>query len=185
MTPRIYAPLGSALVPWHPAGDQPAIRIGIVTDDQGLRSEHDALIRHAPPSLKPREYRISAAGRCSDHRPVLQQLRARLHDDDVDAIQLASPRLAAVWMRWLSVRLGLPLISTHDGVPGGEASSSVRGIARRHYETWLYGRCARVVISSEPRVGPCCVTGGPASAWSLQQPGLIPRPSHRPGARRP
>ncbi len=149
MTPRIYAPMGSALVPWHSAGERPAIRIGIVTDDKGLRSEHDALIRHAPHSLQPREYRISAPGRCSDHRPVLYQLRARLHDDDVDALHLASPRLAAVWMRWLSVRLGLPLISTHDGVPGVEASSSVRGIARRHYETWLYGRCARVVISSE------------------------------------
>lgn len=105
MTPRVYAPLCSALVPWHSAGEQPAIRIGIVTDDKGLRSEHDVLIRHAPHFLQPREYRISAAGRCSDHRPVLQQLRARLHDDDVAAIHLASPRLAAVWMRWLSLQV--------------------------------------------------------------------------------
>ncbi len=152
MTPRIYAPLGSALVPWHPAGDQPAIRIGIVTDDQGLDSEHDALVRHAPDYLQPREYRLSASGLCSDHRLGLHQLQVLLRDHNVDAIHLASPRLAGLWTRWLSVRLGLPLISTYHGAPGDNAVDrwpSVRGIARRHYESWLYGRCARVAISSE------------------------------------
>ena len=188
MTPRIYAPPGSALVPCHSAGGRPAIRIGIVTDDQGLDSEHDALVRHAPDYLQPREYRLSASGLCSEHRLGLHQLQVLLREDDVDAIHLASPRLAGLWTRWLSVRLGLPLISTYHGAPGDNAVDRWPRCAASPGGTTNRGSTGGAQEWQSPLnagASTCCVKGGPANAWSWPQPELIPTPSHPPSARRP
>ena len=131
-------------------------RIALIVD--GRHSEvHDAPTQlraatlHHPDDVALEEYVVARSGSSSNGGRGLWGLRARLIEDDVNAIHVLSPGFAAVTARWLSVGLQLPLIASYHG--GGDSRTdtgpgSLNSVARRHYERWLYKGSFRIVVSS-------------------------------------
>ena len=130
-------------------------RIALITDGRH-RELDDASARlravslHHPYDLEPLEYVVSGAATSIDGRRAVWGLRARLIEDEIAAIHVLSPGVAAIAARWLSAGLQLPLIATYGGAAeyATPAHGGLSAIVRR-YERWFYKGCARVVVSSE------------------------------------
>ena len=111
------------------------MRVAVFTDadfdrPDGVTTSLGALLRHAPPDLRPRIYTLSdlevdepeylalrspalPTGRHTPlHLPRLRELTRRLALDDVRAIHLTTSGPAGLAARWLAGRIGLPLIGS-------------------------------------------------------------------------
>jgi len=139
-----------------------------------------ALLRHAPPDVRPRIYTLSdldvdepeylalrspaiplkIGGLSQMHVPRLRELERRLVGDEVRAIHVTTPGPAGLAARYLARRMGLPLVgSIHAShLPGvmdagsGASGRQYGASVRSHYLRWLYGACLRVLVPSADAV---------------------------------
>ncbi len=135
-----------------------------------------ALLRHAPPDVRPRIYALSdldvdepehlalrspalplAVGGWPLHFPRIRELERRLAADDVGAIHISTPGPAGLTAKYLAHRTGLPLVgSLHPPVVTSAAPDGRAGTNRRrhlvplwpHYLRWIYATCAKVLVPS-------------------------------------
>ena len=137
------------------------MRVAVFTDADfdradGLTTALAALLRHAPPDVRPRIYTLSdldvdepqflalrspaipfPVGRHAQlHLPRLRELERRLAIDDVRAIHLTTPGPAGLAARVLAYRTGLPLVGSlsssavADASGGGPARTICRACCR-------------------------------------------------------
>ena len=150
------------------------MRVAVFTDADfdrasSLTTALGALLRHAPPDVRPRIYTLSdldvdepdylalrspalplpmAAG-ATLHVPRLRELEKRLAADGIGAIHLTTPGPAGLTARYLAYRTGLPLVgSVHTGcVPDALGHGSAHRV-KLAYLKWLYGACLKVLVPS-------------------------------------
>ena len=172
------------------------MRVAIFTDNDfdrcnGLTTTLQAVLRHAPPDIKPRIYtfsdleiderdylalrcpRLSVPGR-ADLRiflPKLGHLQRRLAQDEIHVVHLTSAGPAGAAARFLARRTGLRLVgSFHTRLGGPKPSVWYPRTQMDSYIRWLYGRCERVLVpshDSSERLG--------AAGWDSTRLAVWPR----------
>jgi glycosyltransferase involved in cell wall biosynthesis len=133
-----------------------------------------ALLRHAPPDVRPRIYTLSdldvdepeylalrspgvplqIEGWSPMHVPRIRELERRLASDDIRAIHLTTTGPAGLTARYLAHRTGLPLVGSIHTSLFPRFSDAAGGFGARwrgasvmpHYLRWLYGGCRKVLI---------------------------------------
>jgi Glycosyltransferase Family 4 len=167
------------------------MRIAVFTDVDFDRASSvttalGALLRYAPPAVRPRIYTFSdlevdepsylalrspavplPVGAAPLYLPRLRELERRLRSDDVRVIHLTTPGPAGVAARVLANRVRLPLVGSLHGsaLPesGGRAHA---GPVVSRYLRWLYGGCTKVLVPSRCPVPIATTTGtGGAERW--------------------
>jgi glycosyltransferase involved in cell wall biosynthesis len=156
------------------------MRVAVVTDADFDRSSSvttalAALLRHAPPDVRPRIYALSdldvdepeyltlrspalplAIAGWPLHLPRIREFERRLAADDIGAIHVSTPGPAGLTGKYLAHRTGLPLVgSFHASVApasaDGRASSRGRHCsvpASPQYLKWIYSGCSNVLVPS-------------------------------------
>jgi hypothetical protein len=172
------------------------MRIAVFTDadfdrPDGVTTTLGALLRHAPPDVRPRIYSFSdldvdepeylalrspalplaRGGRPPIHVPRIRELERRLAADDVRAIHLTTTGPAGLAARYLARRTGLPLVgSIHTSFPvDAHAIEPARTRWAREsmmprYLRWLYGGCTTVLVPFADAVRRLAVAG-----WNAHQ----------------
>ena len=154
------------------------MRVAVFTDADfdradGLTTALGALLRHAPPDVRPRIYTLSdldvdepeylalrspaipfPVGRYAPlHIPRLRELERRLAIDDARAIHMTTPGPAGLAARALAHRTGIPLVGSLPSFAVADAVGGTDGWHHRfgvvpHYLRWLYGACRKVLVPS-------------------------------------
>jgi glycosyltransferase involved in cell wall biosynthesis len=155
------------------------MRVAVFTDADFDRTNSltitlGALLRHAPPDVRPRIYTFSdldvdepeylalrspavplqIGGEWQIHIPRIRELERRLAADDIRAIHMTTPGPAGLTARYLAHRTGLPLVgSIHTSLfpffldaAGGAIGRWRRASVMAHYLRWLYGGCLKVLV---------------------------------------
>jgi glycosyltransferase involved in cell wall biosynthesis len=154
------------------------MRVAVFTDNDfdkinGVTTALTAVLRHAPPDIKPRIYTAAGLG-CDapDYlalasygvgipfyrelkmyvprwRAYLDQVRA----DGVDLIHLTTPGPLGLVALWVASQTGLPIVgSFHTDLSAYTrllSGSDRLGHWMQQYMRWMYGRCACVLVPSE------------------------------------
>ena len=182
------------------------MRVAVFTDadfdrPDGVTTSLGALLRHAPPDLRPRIYTFSdlevdepeylalrspalPTGRHAPlHLPRLRELTRRLALDDVRAIHLTTSGPAGLAARWLAGRIGLPLIgSMHTSAVSDCERRRDRFRLREQYVRWLYRSCARVLAPSADVVRRLSGAGWNGDRF-IVWPGAVDADAFSPGRR--
>jgi glycosyltransferase involved in cell wall biosynthesis len=153
------------------------MRVAIFTDNDfdktnGVTTTLKALLRHAPPDLRPRIYTLAELevlepdylalraaglpipfyGEMRMYVPRLRELRGHLRADGARLLHLTTPGPACLAGRYLAARLHLPAIgSFHTQLEEYTAvlSGSTRlGRLMGRYMRWMYGTCDPVFVPS-------------------------------------
>jgi glycosyltransferase involved in cell wall biosynthesis len=174
------------------------MRIAVFTDADfdhasSLTTALGALLRHAPPDVRPRIYSLSAldvdepeylalrspalplaiSGRWPLHLPRIREFERRLASDDIRAIHVSTPGPAGLTAKFLAHRTGLPLVgSLHtSGLPSGPRAARAGANGRwhltpvwPHYLKWIYGACSKVLVPSADAV--CRLT---SAGWNADR----------------
>jgi phosphatidylinositol alpha 1,6-mannosyltransferase len=161
------------------------MRIAVFTDADfdhasGLTTALGALLRHAPPDVRPRIYTLAdldvdepdylalrspalpfrLGGAWPLHLPRVRELERRLASDEIGAIHMSTPGVAGLAAKYLACRTGLPLVGSLDtaGVTAALAGET-RTSRRRHrarvlsqYFKWIYGACVKLLVPSTDAV---------------------------------
>ena len=155
------------------------MRIAVFTDADfdrpgGVTTMLGALLRHAPPDIRPRIYTLSDLDvdepeylalrspavplPVSDWSPMrlprIRELERRLAADDIRAIHVTTPGPAGLTARYLAHRTGLRLVgSLHGAISPALSESGGRAAARwpsasvgPGYRRWLYSGCLKVLV---------------------------------------
>jgi glycosyltransferase involved in cell wall biosynthesis len=153
------------------------MRVAVFTDNDfdkinGVTTTLKALLRHAPDDIRPRIYTLAdleidepqylalaAAGvpipyyaEMRMYVPRIGEIRRRLRADAVRVIHLTTPGPVGLAARYLSRRLGLPLVGSYHTqlaeytrrLSGSDRLGRLMG----QYLRWVYGRCEQVLVPS-------------------------------------
>lgn len=154
------------------------MRVAVFTDNDfdkinGVTTTLTAVLRYAPPDIKPRIY--TAAGLGSDQPdylalpsfgvgiPFYREMKMyvprwrtyldRVRADGVDLIHLTTPGPLGLAALWVAAHASLPLVgSFHTDLSAYTrllSGSERLGNLMQQYMRWMYGRCARVLVPSE------------------------------------
>jgi glycosyltransferase involved in cell wall biosynthesis len=153
------------------------MRVAILTDNDfakinGVTTTLRAVLKHAPPDIRPRVYTLSDVGleepsylalkapgmaipfypAMRMYWPRLGTLARHLAADRAELVHVTTPGPAGLAARALVSRLGLPLVGsfhTHLAEYTTVLSGSGRlGSWMNLYMRWLYGRCQRLLVPS-------------------------------------
>lgn len=174
------------------------MKVAIFTDNDfdkinGVTTALTAVLRHAPPDVKPRIYTAAGLG-CDapDYLalasygvgiPFYQEMKMyvprwgayleRVRADAVDLIHLTTPGPLGLVALWVAAQTRLPLIgSFHTDLSAyTRVLSGSERLARwmQQYMRWMYGRCRRVLVPSEATRQLMIAAGTPAErlrVWS-------------------
>jgi glycosyltransferase involved in cell wall biosynthesis len=154
------------------------MRVAIFTDNDfekvnGVTTTLKAVLRHAPPGIRPRVY---TASRLEVDEPEYLSLKSpgapipfypemrlylprvgeylrRARADRIEVIHLTTPGPMGLAAMRVARQLGVPMVgSFHTDLAAYAAILSGSGHLRsvmREYMKWPYGRCARVLVPSE------------------------------------
>jgi glycosyltransferase involved in cell wall biosynthesis len=192
------------------------MRVAVFTDADfdhasSLTTVLGALLRHAPPDVRPRIYTLSDldvdepehlalrspalplafGGGWPLRFPRLREFERRLAADEISAIHVSTPGPAGLTARYLADRTGLPLVgSLHTPVVTAAAPDGPAGAYGRrhlaavwpHYLRWIYGTCAKVLVPSADAV--CCLA---TAGWNADRlvvwPGAVDADAFSPARR--
>jgi hypothetical protein len=121
-------------------------------DQNEVAALRDAIIRHAPSTLNPREYLLPASYVPAVYRHAVRDLGQQLTDDGVTALHLLTRSVASLAAYALSVRLAIPLIA-HWTPPEflAGARHSISSAVSRRCQRQLYSRCRRTLFALKSR----------------------------------
>jgi phosphatidylinositol alpha 1,6-mannosyltransferase len=171
------------------------MRIAVFTDADfdrpgSVTTALGALLRHAPPDVRPRIYSFSdldvdepeylalrssavpmPVGWPPMYVPRIRELERRLVADDVRAIHMSTPGPAGLTARYLARRTGLPLVGSiqtswipHFSRIADEGSGRWRSASVvLQYLRWLYDGCSTVLVPFADAVRPLASAGWDAT----------------------
>jgi glycosyltransferase involved in cell wall biosynthesis len=188
------------------------MRVAVFTDadfdrPDGVTTSLGALLRHAPPDVRPRIYSLadlevdepeylalrSPALPLPTRRhaplyvPRLAELARRLALDDMRAIHLTTTGPAGLAARWLAYHTGLPLVGSLHASAGplvapGTGGWGDRPRLREPYLRWLYRACSKVLAPSADVVRRLTGAGWPADRF-IVWPGAVDAEAFSPARR--
>ena len=183
------------------------MRVAVFTDADFDRASSvttalDALLRYAPPDVRPRIYTLSdldvdepaylalrspaiprPTGAGPLYLPRLRELARRIQADGIQVVHVTTPGPAGLSARFLARRACLPLIgSLHMSVVREAVHRSHATPLTRRYLRWFYGACGRVLVPSAESVRRLTNAG-----WSVDRlavwPGAVDAEAFSPARR--
>jgi glycosyltransferase involved in cell wall biosynthesis len=154
------------------------VRVAIFTDNDfekvnGVTTTLSAVLRYAPPGIRPRVY--TASRHASDeprylalrspgapipfyremrmHLPRVSEYLRRAREDGVELVHLTTPGPIGLAAMRVARLLGVPMVGSFHTDLAAYANilsgSGHLGAIMREFMRWPYGRCARVLVPSE------------------------------------